>query len=152
MICKHCGSECPEGTSFCANCGASLKEQALAQAQPAAPQEQPAAPQAQPAAQERPAVNAAPVSAYRPGQALDDGKSFGYAFLCFLFPIIGLILYLVWKDTYPLRASSCGKGAIVGVIVSVVSTIFYVIILFALAGAASAGPSYYGALALAACL
>ena len=33
--------------------------------------------------------------------------------------MIGLILYLVWKDDYPLRAKSCGKGALIGVIVAV---------------------------------
>jgi len=50
----------------------------------------------------------------------NDQPSGGYAFLCFLIPILGLILYLVWKDTYPLKAKSCGKGALIGVIVGVV--------------------------------
>ena len=62
--------------------------------------------------------------------------------MCFLFPIVGLILYLVWKDTLPLRAKSCGKGAIIGVIVSVVFSIIYTVIIFALAGAAGAGMYY----------
>jgi len=33
-----------------------------------------------------------------------DAPSGGYAFLGFLIPIVGLVLYLVWKDEYPLRA------------------------------------------------
>lgn len=45
-----------------------------------------------------------------------DARSGGYAVLCFLFPVIGLILYLVWRDQYPLRAKSCGKGALISVI------------------------------------
>jgi hypothetical protein len=48
-----------------------------------------------------------------------DAKSTGLAILCFFFPMIGLILWLVWKDQYPLKASSCSKGAIIGVIVYV---------------------------------
>lgn len=48
-----------------------------------------------------------------------DAKSTGLAVLCFFFPMIGLILWLVWKDQYPLKASSCSKGAIIGVIVYV---------------------------------
>ena len=47
----------------------------------------------------------------------DDAPSAGFAVLCFFFPIVGLILYLVWKDSMPMRAHSCGKGALIGVIV-----------------------------------
>ena len=60
----------------------------------------------------------------------DDAPSAGFAVLCFFFPIVGLILYLVWNDTMPMRARSCGKGAIIGFIVwlilgiiSIVSTV-----------------------------
>lgn len=49
-----------------------------------------------------------------------DSSSAGWAVLGFLFPLIGLILYLVWKDELPLRAKSVGKGALVSVIVNVV--------------------------------
>lgn len=48
-----------------------------------------------------------------------DAPSTGFAVLCFFFPIIGLILWLVWKNEYPLKAKSCGKGALIGVIVVV---------------------------------
>ena len=34
-----------------------------------------------------------------------------------LLPVIGLILYLVWKDDTPLRARSCGRGAAVGFVI-----------------------------------
>ncbi|NLD26005.1 MAG: zinc-ribbon domain-containing protein [Acholeplasmataceae bacterium] len=49
-----------------------------------------------------------------------DAPSTGYAVLSAIIPIVGLILYLVWKDDYPLRAKSCGKGALIGVIISIV--------------------------------
>ena len=52
--------------------------------------------------------------------AADDAPSAGFSVLCFFFPLVGLILYLVWQDTYTLRARSCGKGAIIGVIASAV--------------------------------
>ena len=41
----------------------------------------------------------------------------GMTALGFFFPIVGLILYLVWKDQTPLKAHSAGKGALIGVIV-----------------------------------
>ena len=46
-----------------------------------------------------------------------DARSAGFGILCFFLPIVGLILYIVWKDTYPLKAKSCGKGALISVIV-----------------------------------
>lgn len=48
--------------------------------------------------------------------AADDAPSGGFGVLCFLVPVIGLVLYLVWKDQYPRRAKSCGKGALAGAI------------------------------------
>jgi hypothetical protein len=54
------------------------------------------------------------------GQAPSDAPSMGYAVLGFFIPLAGLILYLVWKDQYPLRAKSAGKGALFGFIVDLV--------------------------------
>lgn len=54
-----------------------------------------------------------------------DASSFGWAFLGFCIPLLGLILYLVWRNDTPLKAKSVGKGALVSVIVSVVISIIY---------------------------
>lgn len=74
----------------------------------------------------------------------DDKKSGGFAFLCFLFPIVGLILYLVWKDDKPLKAKSCAKGAIIGVVAYVVLSILSVVLTFLGLGlfAVGAGTAY----------
>lgn len=53
----------------------------------------------------------------------NDAPSFGFALLGFLIPIVGLILYLIWKNDTPLKAKSAGKGALIGVIVSVAGSI-----------------------------
>jgi len=65
-----------------------------------------------------------PVYGQQPGYApagyapvQPDAPSAGFAILCFFVPIVGLILWLVWKDQTPLKAKSCGKGALIGVIV-----------------------------------
>lgn len=57
------------------------------------------------------------------GKAANDASSVGFGILGFLFPVVGLILYLVWKDQFPQRAKSAGKGALTGVIVEVVLTV-----------------------------
>ena len=62
----------------------------------------------------------------KPAEA--DGKSFGFGVLGFFVPIVGLILYLMWKDTTPLKAKSAGKGALIGAIVSVVLAVVYYVI------------------------
>ncbi len=72
-----------------------------------------------------PANNAAPFTGNAVAQ---DGPSAGFAVLGFFFPLIGLILYLVWKDQTPLKAKSSGMGALTGFISSVVFSILFVII------------------------
>ena len=57
-----------------------------------------------------------------------DTGSAGWAVLGFFFPLVGLILYLVWKDSKPLSAKQAGKGALIGVIVSVVSVFVSVVL------------------------
>ncbi len=49
----------------------------------------------------------------------DDG-SFGWSVLGFCVPLVGLILYLVWKDEKPNNAEAAGKGALIGFIVGLV--------------------------------
>lgn len=59
-----------------------------------------------------------------------DGKNAGYNVLSFFFPIVGLIFYCIWKDQFPIRAKSCGKWALISVIV----TVALYIILYGLIG------------------
>jgi hypothetical protein len=44
----------------------------------------------------------------------DDNPTGGMKFLCFLFPLIGLILFIVWKNDYPRKSKSYGKAALFG--------------------------------------
>ena len=54
----------------------------------------------------------------------EDKRDFGWAILGFILPpIIGFILYLVWKDKLPLRAASIGIGTLVGIVVPIVLSI-----------------------------
>ena len=66
------------------------------------------------------------------GLGKDSGA--GWGILGFLFPLVGLVLYLVWKDNYPNRSSSAGAGAIVGTVVIVIITIISVIAIYATLG------------------
>ncbi|MCL2315486.1 MAG: hypothetical protein FWC46_00155 [Actinomycetia bacterium] len=52
---------------------------------------------------------------YMPAYAQPDASSFGFAALGFFVPLVGLILWLVWRDQTPLKAKSAGTGALIGV-------------------------------------
>ena len=67
-----------------------------------------------------------------------DKGGFGWGLLGCCLPIVGLILFLVWKDSKPKTAKAAGKGALISVIASVVIYIVYFIILVAV-GASMGG-------------
>lgn len=54
--------------------------------------------------------------------AAPDVPSTGLNVLSFFFPIVGLILFLVWKETTPLRATAAGKWALIGFIAGIVGS------------------------------
>ncbi len=63
-----------------------------------------------------------------------DGPSAGFAVLSFFFPVVGLILYLVWHDDYPQKARSCGKGALISVIVNAAFVLIYILFVACMVG------------------
>ena len=62
-------------------------------------------------------------------QSANEGGTAGWGVLGFFFPLVGFILWLVWKDEYPARSKSAGIGCLVSVCLSVVGGILYGIIL-----------------------
>lgn len=62
------------------------------------------------------------VTEYKP--EVNDNGGFGWGLLGCCIPLVGLILFLVWKDTKPKTAKAAGIGALVSVIISVVYYIF----------------------------
>lgn len=63
---------------------------------------------------------------------VQDKGGFLWGLLGCCIPIVGLILFLVWKDTKPKTAKAAGIGALVCVGLSIV----YYIIVFVIIGAA----------------
>lgn len=54
----------------------------------------------------------------------NDKGGFLWGLLGFCIPLVGLILFLVWKDSKPKTAKTAGIGALVSVIIAVV---FYIL-------------------------
>ena len=54
------------------------------------------------------------------------GASFGLKVLSFIFPLLGIVLYLCFDMDSPIRSKQCGKCALAGIIVKVLLiTILY---------------------------
>ena len=119
MYCRYCGKQIEEDARFCPYCGSAQQEER--QAPP--PQQRHVDP--------------------------NDAPSGGFAVLSFFIPVVGLILFLVWQDTMPQRAKSCGKGALTAVIVSASLVLLTFI---AIAVIAAIGIGMHGAYAALACL
>lgn len=62
-----------------------------------------------------------------------DTGSIGWAVLGFLLPVVGLILWLVWRDEQPKNAHMAGVGALAAVIFSVVFVILIVVVMIGIA-------------------
>ncbi len=59
-----------------------------------------------------------------------DAPSIGFGVLGFLIPLVGLILYCVWKQDKPMRANSAGKGALFGFLFNIVISFLSMMTLF----------------------
>ena len=58
----------------------------------------------------------------------NDAPSSGFATLGFFCPWLGLILFLIWNNSSPKKAKSCGKGALIGSIALLVLAVVIFII------------------------
>lgn len=59
---------------------------------------------------------------------VNDNGGFLWGLLGCCIPIVGLILFLVWKDSKPNTAKTAGIGAIVGVVIGVISYILMMVL------------------------
>lgn len=65
-----------------------------------------------------------------------DNGGFGWGLLGCCIPIVGLILFLVWKDTKPKTSKAAGIGALVSVGLII---LWYLFVFVLFAGVASSG-------------
>ena len=63
--------------------------------------------------------------------AVADNGGFGWGLLGCCIPLVGLILFIVWRDNKPKSAKAAGIGALVSVICSVLFYVVYFVIIAA---------------------
>lgn len=74
-----------------------------------------------------------------PAPANDDKGGFLWGALGCCIPIVGLILFLVWRTDKPNTAKSTGIGAIVGAVLTVLFYVFYFVLIIGLGVAGELG-------------
>ena len=149
MFCRFCGKEISEDSRFCPHCGKVLQAEDNASGIP--PERDggfgPKGPEDASFSGfggGAPYGNSNPYNGNTPPnygnmppyarQPAPDVPNIGWGILGFFFPLIGLIMFLVWHDEYPNRARMCGKGALISVIVGVGAAILMFVFLFAILG------------------
>lgn len=114
MFCTNCGAQCGEGQKFCPSCGQSLSSSGS----PSGIGNTPPSP--------APGQN----YNYNPNTSnTADNGGFGWGLLGCCIPILGLILYLIWKDNKPKTAGAAAKGAIVGVVCGIAGCVLIFVML-----------------------
>ena len=76
-------------------------------------------------------------STYQNQMNINDNDSIWWCVLGCCIPIVGLILYIVWRDTKPKCGKKAGIGALIGFVLGILSTIMiylFVFYAFALVG------------------
>lgn len=109
MYCTKCGKEIRNDASFCPYCGNKV---------------------IQPYQNNYPSYqNYQNYQSYQtPRSNPADTGSMAWGVLGFFLPVVGFILWLVWKDERPLDAKVAGKGALISVIIQVgISVLFFVL-------------------------
>ena len=104
MFCPNCGKEIEHNEHFCNACGSYLLPRSLCSNQNV------------------------PMQPVYNGINNVDKESIGLNILSFFLPIVGLILYLVWKDEYPKKAKGCGKAAFISAVVLFVLPFFMIFV------------------------
>ncbi|MFW5779920.1 MAG: zinc ribbon domain-containing protein [Bacillota bacterium] len=98
--CQFCNREIPSDANLCPYCGRRVHE---------------------------PVFDKQP---HRPYENPNDTGGCGWTALGFFFPVVGLILYLIWQTERPNSAKAAGKGALISVILSIIPFIIFMIALF----------------------
>ena len=75
------------------------------------------------------------VATTQSGGAVVDNGGFLWGLLGFCVPVVGLILFLIWKDEKPLTAKAAGIGALISVGVGI---LYYIIVIIVFAGSFAA--------------
>lgn len=114
MYCKNCGNKIGEAKNFCPNCGNKIKS---------------VAPVSGPTQSTMMSPNSQNVNNNQINTNNQERNTLGWGILGFLMPVVGLILFAVWRYDRPKAAKSSGIGALINTILILIFVIFFIFII-----------------------
>lgn len=125
--CPNCGAQTADTAAFCSNCGVRLEQSNGGDPSYPPQNAQQYDPRFAPPYGQQPYERQS-----APSASQDTGRLI-YGVIGFFIPVVGLILYVFWKNERPLDAKRAGRGALISVILSVLFSIAGAILAFVLA-------------------
>ena len=119
MICENCGNEVEKDAVFCTYCGEKVTEEEFDWEKAHAYYMN--------LQKEKSETFASPPRETPRAQGPKEGETYpsiGIGILCFLFPIVGIILFLAMSDISPKKGKICGIIALASILISVASIYF----------------------------
>ncbi len=132
MYCEKCGSKNSENATFCTNCGNKLSnsvsnDQVLESSTPVDNNVNNVQNSNVVTNEQEPVYNEPVYNNLNNAQTNvvtePEGSKFGWGVLGFFVPLVGLILYFTWKKDRPKSSKAAGIGALVSVILNIISII-----------------------------
>ena len=109
MKCINCDSNVKESAIYCPNCGFRVDEKA------------------------KKVKTAVVTNKEEEEETKQSSSSIGWGFLGFFIPLVGLILFLVWRSERPSDSKAAGIGALIRVCLSIVFMILsFIFLIFGL--------------------
>lgn len=133
MYCKYCGHKLEDGAKFCTNCGAQQEDDTTFEPTEESKYEPTVVAEA---TQEEEYDFGATAETEQPKQEEqkdepkkdDHSNAVAFGIISFFVPILGFILFAIWRKEYPERSKACLIGAIVAIAISVSISIIYRVI------------------------
>lgn len=107
--CKHCGQEIEDDDTFCPNCGTRVSDYSTDYTYTS-----------------NSTRNSSSHTSSSHKTYESEGNAAALGVLGFFVPVVGLILFIVWKDTNPKYSKAAGIGALISVALQFVYLIFTV--------------------------
>ena len=129
MYCRNCGQELNKNDRVCPACGTPVSNVKEEQKTYSYNETAQGAPHNGPQTYEYNSEKTSDHQTYNYSgtdyQPSEDSGSAGWGFLGCCFPLVGLILFLVWKDNKPRSAKSAGIGALIGIVLFIAVTALF---------------------------
>ena len=120
MFCRECGKMIQEGAKFCTGCGAKVVPiNNISKIENNNVENN-----------EKIEVNDNNVIKETVSEKIEDKNSIGMNILAFFIPVVGLILFLCWRERFPKKSKNIGICALIGYILRIFASLVVSIWLF----------------------